>query len=161
MNDTEKIAAVVVASIKASSAPILARLIALEARAVVPGPRGEPGEPGPAGPMGTVGPAGERGLPGEPGRDGATGEAGTPGEPGPPGLIPEAVSQRIDTLERQLADLQEPPTEAMVADFTALLQKELDLDGGAPKPRMRRVIRGPDGQVKYRVEEEPATAGSH
>jgi integrin beta 3 len=80
--------------------PLTARVKALEDRAPVPGPKGEPGERGEAGPAGkdgTAGAHGKDGAPGQPGergergeqgpagKDGAPGERGEKGEPGAPG----------------------------------------------------------------------------
>jgi hypothetical protein len=111
--DTEKIADVIVAAVRAASAPVLTRCALLEqqvrdlqARAPVPGPvgpagpqgdRGADGAPGPAGPAGRAGdpgPHGDGGAPGErgpagatgvQGRDGTDGRDGQPGVPGVPG----------------------------------------------------------------------------
>ena len=62
---------------------IARRLLVLEARAPVPGPRGLPGEPGERGPQGIQG---EPGKPGEPGARGEPGGRGEPGERGPQGI---------------------------------------------------------------------------
>lgn len=61
-------------------APILERLSAVEERAPLPGPQGEPGGPGPRGE------AGERGADGAPGVRGLDGDVGEPGERGEQGL---------------------------------------------------------------------------
>jgi len=72
-------------------APLIARLVAIEARPVQ---KGDAGEPGPVGERGIDGSQGERGLPGpegpigpkgDAGEKGAQGERGTDGIPGPPG----------------------------------------------------------------------------
>jgi hypothetical protein len=61
MTETQQIADVVVAAVRAASAQLLERIAVLEARAPVPGPMGERG------------PVGERGLSGEKGDAGPTG----------------------------------------------------------------------------------------
>jgi collagen type III alpha len=77
MTETEKLADVVVAAVRAATAPLLARCAALEhqigaleARAAVPGPPGPQGERGEAGPKGDDG----VGVPGPSGRDGVDGK---------------------------------------------------------------------------------------
>lgn len=84
--DTEKIADVIVAAVRAATAPLVARCAALErqievleVRAAAPGP---PGPPGPPGDRGEPGPVGERGADGAPGRDGVPGPPGERGEIG-------------------------------------------------------------------------------
>jgi hypothetical protein len=67
------------------SAPLIARVDALEARQPEKGDRGEPGERGPVGIEGRQGPPGERGEPGERGLDGCDGTPGERGEKGEPG----------------------------------------------------------------------------
>ncbi len=67
---------------------ITARVAAIEARAPVAGPPGEPGRDGHEGvpgPPGDHGPAGVPGPPGEKGDPGAAGDRGDTGEAGPPG----------------------------------------------------------------------------
>ena len=71
---------------------IARRLLVLEARAPVPGPRGLPGEPGERGPQGIQG---EPGKPGEPGARGEPGGRGEPGERGPQGLRGERGPQGL------------------------------------------------------------------
>lgn len=78
--------AAVLAHIKAAQAPLLDRLAAMETRAAVPGPTGEPGPPGPPGPVGPAGARGERGLDGA---AGAPGDAGPRGADGAPGVMGE------------------------------------------------------------------------
>lgn len=79
--ETEKIADVIVAAVRAATAPIVARctaletqVAALEARAPVPGPKGDKGE------RGDVGPKGHDGM-GTPGKDGKDGRDGTDAPP--------------------------------------------------------------------------------
>ena len=99
ITDTEKIADVIVAAVRAATAPIVSRadllevrcnalgekLAALEARAPMPGPPGDPGQKGDPGPIGPPGEQGRDGLPGVPGRDGLRGEKGDPGANGKDG----------------------------------------------------------------------------
>lgn len=106
MTETEKIADVVVAAVRAATVPLLERIVALEQRSPVPGPagergeKGEPGPPGVAGPHGTGGANGKdgvdgkdgqpgrdgtNGIDGKDGRDGIDGRDGQPGVPGAPG----------------------------------------------------------------------------
>jgi hypothetical protein len=59
---------------------VTTRLVAVETRALVPGPPGEPGPPGDAGAPGAAGPDGS------PGRDGRDGQPGIPGPPGDKGV---------------------------------------------------------------------------
>lgn len=66
-------------------APIVERLVALEARAPERGEKGDPGDIGPAGERGAAGERGEKGDPGEPGAQGDRGEKGDTGERGPEG----------------------------------------------------------------------------
>jgi len=72
-------------AIARATAPLLARLAALEARPVVHGRDGRDGLAGPAGPAGERGPAGDKGDRGEPGPKGERGLAGDDGAPGAPG----------------------------------------------------------------------------
>jgi hypothetical protein len=89
--------------LRADCAALVERVVALEARAPVPGPagrdgidgkdgapgergpQGEPGERGPEGPAGPQGPQGERGETGERGADGKDGRDGLDGAQGPQG----------------------------------------------------------------------------
>jgi hypothetical protein len=79
MTDTEKIADVVVAAVRAATGPLLERIAALETRAPVPGPAGEKGEPGAPGVVGPRGDGGANGRDGDKGSDGAPGRDGTDG----------------------------------------------------------------------------------
>lgn len=76
------------AAAKAHSAALEARLSEVEARAPVPGPKGDPGERGERGergPHGERGENGEKGDPGERGEQGPRGERGETGERGADG----------------------------------------------------------------------------
>lgn len=77
------LAPVVVDEVTTALAPFDARVKALEDRAPVPGPAGEPG---PIGPMGPAGPAGEKGDQGPAGAAGAPGRDGVHGGPGEKGI---------------------------------------------------------------------------
>jgi Tfp pilus assembly protein PilP len=77
-----------------------ARVLALEARAQIPGPQGPRGAAGPAGPqgpkgrtgaVGPVGPAGAQGVPGSQGIPGPVGPQGPQGIQGPQGLPGEWI----------------------------------------------------------------------
>ena len=99
--DAEDLAGVMAEAIAAVTAPLLARIKALELRldiqatavetkALQPGPAGPPGPPGPrgeAGPAGAVGAIGPKGETGAPGPAGAVGAAGPRGETGPQGAV--------------------------------------------------------------------------
>lgn len=93
MTETEKIADVVVAAVRAATGPLLERIAALEARAPVPGPQGERGEKGEPGPPGIAGPRGDGGANGKDGRDG---QPGVPGRDGAPGERGERGEKGID-----------------------------------------------------------------
>lgn len=81
--DPQEFAEIVTTAIKAATAPMVARIVALEARAAVPGRDGRDGSPGVAGEKGMDG---KPGLDGAPGRDGRDGTAGAIGEKGMDGL---------------------------------------------------------------------------
>src|SRR5574343_1830102 len=77
--DHESMAEIVAKAIDAATAPLHARIGALEARGAV---KGEPGPAGPQGPPGEMGPRGEKGDPGERGERGEMGAVGAQGIPG-------------------------------------------------------------------------------
>lgn len=92
----DQFAEIVATAIKAAVSPLMARIVALEARSAQPGRdgrdgltiKGDPGDRGERGPQGEQGPPGERGPQGPPGvtgEPGARGETGAQGEQGPPG----------------------------------------------------------------------------
>ncbi len=122
MTETEKIADVVVAAVRAAIAPFEQRVKDLETRAPVPGPAGSEGPKGDAGIVGakgldgrdgTDGRDGQPGVPGVPGRDGATGERGEKGLDGAPG--------RDGTLEgASLEQVDERTWRLVRADGSAL-----------------------------------------
>lgn len=78
--ELEALAGEVVLLMKAALTPMLARVTALEARPLVPGPPGIQGLTGEAGPIGA------NGSDGAPGRDGRDGLPGVPGATGEKGL---------------------------------------------------------------------------
>jgi integrin beta 3 len=84
MTDTETIADVVVAAVRAATAPLVARVAALETRAVVAGPPGRDGADG------------RDGQPGRDGAPGARGEKGLDGAPGRDGTLEGASLDQVD-----------------------------------------------------------------
>ena len=112
ITDTEKIADVIVAAVRAATAPLVAKCEALaatvatlEARAPVPGPPGDPGPKGMDGALGPPGPSGETGRdgqPGVPGRDGLQGEKGDPGANGKDGA--DGKDGTLETLRVEQVD---------------------------------------------------------
>lgn len=103
MLDIDAIADVVAGAVRDATAPLLARIDALEKRELLLPEKGEAGEQGPQGEQGPAGevdmgavkalidaavaalPPAERGEKGEPGSDGAAGANGVDGAPGEPG----------------------------------------------------------------------------
>src|SRR5690606_33983793 len=100
MLEIDDIAEVVASAVREATAPLLARIDALEKRELLLPEKGEPGEQGPQGEPGEVEmdqvkalseaavaalPPAERGEKGEPGQDGLPGEKGADGAPGEPG----------------------------------------------------------------------------
>jgi len=79
-------AKLVKSAVAESTAPLLARIMALESRGVVIGPQGPAGEKGIDGADGTVGPAGPQGPSGERGERGEVGPQGPAGDKGIDGL---------------------------------------------------------------------------
>lgn len=88
MLQPEELADIVATAIKTATAPLHARIKALEARELpiardgAPGPAGEKGLDGAPGPQGERGPEGPEGKPGRDGRDGLPGVPGVQGEKG-------------------------------------------------------------------------------
>jgi len=79
-------AKLVKSAVAESTAPLLARIMALEARGVVTGPPGPAGEKGVDGAAGAEGPAGPQGPSGERGESGAAGPMGPAGDKGLDGV---------------------------------------------------------------------------
>jgi len=84
--DPEQFADVVATAIQAATAPLLARIVALEARGAVMGRDGRDGLPGPAGEKGLDGKDGVSGRDGKDGIDGLNGKDGAPGLNGKDGI---------------------------------------------------------------------------
>lgn len=84
--------------LKDITADLRARLLAVEARAALPGPAGPAGERGAVGPQGAMGPAGDRGERGERGEKGEPGLTvkGDRGETGPQGIKGEKGDPGVD-----------------------------------------------------------------
>lgn len=107
----EALAAEVALTLNAALLPIVERLIALESRALIPGPKGDRGDSGPKGDRGIKGEQGQfgakglQGAPGHAGSPGPRGEPGQPGLPGPEGRIPEELQSRIVAIEGRTLDL--------------------------------------------------------
>lgn len=122
MTDLERIADVVAAVVRASTAPLLERLAVLETRALIPGP------PGPEGPKGADGPVGTKGTDGADGSDGRDGQPGVPGVPGRDGAVGERGEKGLDgapgrdgTLEAmQVQQIDERSWRLVRADGTAI-----------------------------------------
>lgn len=95
--DPAEFAELVTTAIKAANAPLLARIVALEARAAVPGRDGRDGAAGVPGEKGLDGKPGTDGTPGRDGRDGARGSVGDKGRDGVHGK--DGVNGRDGTLE--------------------------------------------------------------
>lgn len=87
MPDVQQLAQIVIATIKAAVGPVVVRVLALEARADVPGPPGDQGEPGERGPEGLPGRDGRDGVPGGYGDKGLDGSNGINGKDGRDGTM--------------------------------------------------------------------------
>lgn len=111
--------------------PIHERIKALEDRAPVPGPQGEPGAPGADG---APGEKGERGEKGDPGECGPQGEPGRDGERGPAGADGKSVT--IDEVMAAVAPMFEARAAAWELDFErraqGVLERAVDR---LPKPK--------------------------
>ncbi len=159
-SDTEKIADVVVAAVRAASGPLLERIAALEARAPVPGPAGRDGVDG-RGEKGDPGDIGAPGLPGERGEIGPAGPPGAPGSDAEVGPLAEVVA-RLETATKACVDKLTSAEGAEIGDEDlAVLCEDLTrksfsaLPSAVPVRRMqKRVIRGGDGKIE-RIIEEP------
>jgi hypothetical protein len=128
---------------------LLARLADVEARAPVPGPRGEPGAQGEQGPPGKDGADGKDGrdgidgvdgAPGRDGVDGAPGRDGADGAPGRDGLDGAAGRDGIDGKDVDPAEVQ-----AMVAKAVSEIEIPAPRDGIDGKDG-RDGIDGKDGR---------------
>lgn len=115
--DPERMAEIVSRAIDTATAPLLARIAALERLQPIKGldgaqgPPGEPGPPGPAGEPGRDGKDGENGV-GEPGRKGDPGRDGADGVDGKSITVEDvqpvldlAITKALLDLERRSADV--------------------------------------------------------
>jgi len=93
---------VVVDAVERATAPLIARLAALEARPIVPGRDGRDGHAGPPGPPGARGDAGERGERGAPGPPGPDGVRGLPGVDGHDGKDGHDSVVTVESLRVEL-----------------------------------------------------------
>lgn len=202
MTETEQLADIIALSVHAATEPLLAkiaalearplgygskdawdaiadtlsdlrvRMVAVEARALVPGPagpQGPQGEPGQPGAVGAVGPAGKDGLNGQdgaqglPGKDGAAGINGQDGSDGLHGKDGLSVVDALLTKDgqltltfsdgsvRTLGTIRGEPEDYLTTineRLTLLEQKERGLDGqpGPQGPEGKPGRDGRDGQ---------------
>ena len=145
-----KVAQVVAFAVREATAPLLARIAALEARPQPPagekgdrGPEGPQGMPGRDGEKGDRGPEGPQGMPGRDGEKGDRGPEGPQGMPGRDGAPAESL------VEFGLTD------QVITASAEMLLRKELAaLEAAAPPRVTKRVVRDAQGKIT-RVIEEP------
>lgn len=126
------------------------RLIALEAREPIVGPRGDTGE------KGTDGANGKDGADGKDGGDGANGANGQDGRD-----IDEAVlielRARLTSIEAIVtAPKSDLALDQVAMNFTALLRKEIGAFDVAPVRMQRHVLRDRSGRID-RIVEEPVT----
>lgn len=134
--DPERFADIVAQALELRLAPILARLAAVEARALVPGPAGRDGL---------------NGKDGTDGRDGRDGKDGVDGKDGAPGLHGKDGRDGVDVKEGRLEDLS---PDVIAESVDALLRKELaTLAAAAPPQITRRVIRDARGRIASVIEE--------
>lgn len=100
--DMEKVGAalapIVRAAIDKATTPLFERIAQLEARAPVPGPKGDPGEKGAPGDRGPEGPAGRDGRDGQQGVPGRDGEKGMDGQNGRDGIDGQNGRDGVDGL---------------------------------------------------------------
>jgi integrin beta 3 len=116
MTETERIADVVVAAVRAATGPLLERIAVLEARAPIPGPAGEKGD------------RGEPGVPGPRGDGGANGKDATP-------VDVEDVARRAAALVPVPKNGQGAPTvdvEDLARRAAALIPTPRDGQPGVP-----------------------------
>ena len=127
-----KVAQVVAFAVREATAPLLARIAALEARPQPPA--GEKGDRGPEGPQGMPGRDGEKGDRGPEGPQGMPGRDGAPAE----SLVEFGLTDQVITASAEM-----------------LLRKELAaLEAAAPPRVTKRVVRDAQGKIT-RVIEEP------
>jgi hypothetical protein len=128
MTIEREIAAVVVSTIRGALAPVVARLVAVEARALLPGPKGDRGE------------RGERGMKGEQGQYGAKGERGPRGFPGSSGIPGSGGQSHLSPPDPDFTP------EDLAASLAGLLRKELaDLEAKVPPKTRKRIAKDGTG----------------
>ena len=170
MTDTETIADVVVAAVRASTAPLMSdveamrtRMAALELLAPVPGdqgPKGEQGLKGDKGDKGDPGPTGEAGASGVNGTDGRDGKDGSDAAVGPImedvarlTQTTDALTVRLVAIENRAEPMQLSP-ESILPSAEDCLRKEfatfLEM---APRRVRKNIIRDVAGRI-VRVDEE-------
>ena len=177
MTENEQLADGIALVIHAETAPLLAKISALEARPLArdgeKGLDGKSGLDGKDGRDGEKGLDGKSGLDGKDGRDGEKGLDGKPGDLGPEGPMgPQGVPGRdgrdgiglpgpsgekgADGLVVETVPGLSP--EVISASVDMLLRKELaSLDAAAPPRMTKRIIRDARGKIE-RVIEEPTRA---
>src|SRR6185436_4813418 len=138
MTETEQLTELIVTSVKAVTAPLLARLAVLEARAPVPGPAGPQGLQGERGPDGLAGQPGQRGEPGQ------IGERGLDGKDAPP-LDIDAVVTRVLSLVPVPKDGRDGKDGINGKDAPAVDFDELALRAAELIPKPKDGLPGPPG----------------
>ena len=142
MTETEKIADVIVAAVRAATAPVLARCAALESQVAAlearpeiisitgqagrDGVDGKDGTDGLNGRDGVDGRDGQPGVPGVPGRDGAAGERGEKGldgAPGRDGTLEALKVEQIDERSWRLVRADGTPIDGGTLTFTVPLYR--------------------------------------
>ena len=158
MTDTETIADVVVAAVRASTAPLMSdveamrtRMAALELLAPVPGPKGDKGDPGPTGEAGASGVNGTDGRDGKDGSDAAVGPIME--DVARLTQTTDALTVRLVAIENRAEPVQLSP-ESILTSAEDCLRKEfaafLDV---APRRVRKNIIRDVAGRI-VRVDEE-------
>jgi len=185
MSIETQLADVVALAIKAATAPLVKRIVELEAHTAVAGPIGPEGRDGQKGLDGVPGPAGQDGAPGRdgvdgkdgppgpagkdgaigaigpPGRDGVDGKDGPPGPAGKDGaigrdgVVPDDWSPRLKALEDSRVDLVS--SDEVIAEVGALLRRDLLGAVRVPPKMQKRIIRDRQGKIA-RVIDEPVEA---
>jgi len=158
MSIETQLADVVALAIKAATAPLVKRIVELEAHTAVAGPIGPEGRDGQKGLDGVPGPAGQDGAPGRDGvdgKDGPPGPAGKDGAIGRDGVVPDDWSPRLKALEDSRVDLVS--SDEVIAEVGALLRRDLLGAVRVPPKMQKRIIRDRQGKIA-RVIDEPVEA---
>ncbi|HUU83305.1 MAG TPA: hypothetical protein VM243_07360 [Phycisphaerae bacterium] len=158
MSIETQLADVVALAIKAATAPLVKRIVELEAHTAVAGPIGPEGRDGQKGLDGVPGPAGQDGVPGRDGvdgKDGPPGPAGKDGAIGRDGVVPDDWSPRLKALEDSRVDLVS--SDEVIAEVGALLRRDLLGAVRVPPKMQKRIIRDRQGKIA-RVIDEPVEA---